>query len=136
MNFFAKKCNYMPKNEIDAAYADMFANQFTDIFNAVAPILLSTNASQDALSNSTVFMVTIPLTLTRLEARIVQNGHGLIAGRSISYADIFLASIMDVLGNMRDSVLSAYPNVNALFVRVRSMPRIATWILNRPNTNI
>ncbi len=136
VNFLAKKCDFMPKNDIDAAYADMFANQFTDIYNAASEIFLSANSSQTSAGNSTLFNGTIPLTLKRLEARIIENGCGVIAGRYISYADIFMASILDVLGNARDSVLSSYPNVKALDIKVRSMPKIATWILNRPKTDI
>lgn len=137
VNYLAKKCDFMPKNDIDAAYADMFANQFTDIYNAASAIFLSTNSTDQITSpNSTLFNVTIPLTLKRLEARIIENGCGVIAGRYISYADIFMADILDVLGDKKESVLSAYPNVKALDIKVRAMPKIATWILNRPKTLI
>ena len=127
----------MPKNDLDAAYADMFANQFTDIYNAASAIFLSSNSTgQNNSLESTLYNATIPLTLKRLEARIIENGCGVIAGRYISYADIFLASILDVLGDKRDSVLSSYPNVKALDIKVRSMPKIAAWILKRPKTDI
>jgi glutathione S-transferase len=136
VNYFAKKCDLIPKNHIEAAYADMYANQFTDIFNVASAIALNSNSTQSTASNSTLFNVTIPLTLKRLEARIIENCCGVIAGRHISYADIFMASILDVLGKARDGVLSYYPNVKALDIKVRSKPRIAAWILKRPQTDL
>ena len=134
MNYIARKCDFVPRHDIEMAYADMFANQFTDIYNAASAAFLDTNATSQAIANANLLNNTWPLTLKRAEARILANGCGVLAGRDISYADIYLSTILDLVGNNRDNLIMAYPNVKALDARVRAMPKIANWIKNRPVT--
>ena len=134
MNYIARKCDFVPRHDIEAAYADMFANQFTDIYNVASAAFLDTNATSQAITNANLLNTTWPLTLKRAEARILANGCGVLAGRDISYADIYLSTILDLVGNKRDNLTMAYPNVKALDARVRAMPKIADWIKNRPVT--
>ena len=44
----AKKCHLIPKNDIQAGFADMYANYFTDIFNSIAAFNQTTDATLEA----------------------------------------------------------------------------------------
>ena len=135
VNLIAKKCDFVPRNEIEVAYAEMFSHQFTDVFNLANAAFMNANSTNQT-NILTVLNATLSLTLKRVEERIIANplGCGVIAGRDISYADIYLSAILDLVGNQRDNVTMPYPNVKALDARVRSMPKIAEWIKNRPVT--
>ena len=115
----------------------MFSQQFNDVYNvASAAFMNATSTNQTNFSPVTALNGILPLTLKRTEERIIANCNGVIAGRDISYADIHLSAILDLVGNQRDNITMSYPNVKALDARVRTMPKIAEWIKNRPITNI
>lgn len=131
----------MPNDEIEEAFANMFALQFTDVFNAYSSIALETNKTAQSIKYAAFFSGIWTLTLKRTDERISANKHGLIAGRKISYADIYLSTMLDYplspnTGRTREEFLSIYPNIKIVDTKVRSLPRIAKWVLNRPQTDI
>jgi len=134
----------MPQNEFDAALADMYALQFSGVLNSFIFIIMSQNQNQS--SNLTqnrfdqFFSGIWSLTLNRTEEQICANGHGVIAGRHLSYADIYLSSLLDLAiatntNRTREQYTNAYPNIRQLDIRVRSLPRVAEWLIVRPKSD-
>ena len=129
----------MPENEFDAAVADMYAMQFTDVLNSFIFIIMSQNQSSN-LRFDQFFSGIWSLTLNRTEQQICANGHGVIAGRHLSYADIYLSSLLDLAmatntNRTREQYTNAYPNIRQLDIRVRSLPRVAEWLIMRPKSD-
>ena len=128
----------------------MFTLQFTDVLNAILPIASmgrSNYTNPDNTNSSRLYAnffssnSTWTLTLSRAEERICANGRGVIAGRGISYADIYLSSLLDLANvngtnQSRDVILNSYPNIKALDLRVRTLPGVAAWLVTRPVTAI
>jgi glutathione S-transferase len=146
VNFLAKKCHLMPENEFDAALADMYALQFTDVLNSFLNINMNQNQNFSGNTNRTqnrfdqFFSGIWSLTLNRTEEQICANGHGVIAGRHLSYADIYLSSLLDLAiitstNRTREQYTNAYPNIRQLDLRVRSLPRVAEWLIVRPKND-
>ena len=141
MNLLAKKCDLLPDDYIEAAYADMFALQFTDVFNAFGQILFDPTNNQSARYND-FFNGIWSLTMNRTEERIRSNAKQnckVIAGKDVSYADIYLSSILELASTKgtnrtREQYLDAYPNIKQADIKVRSRPGIARWLMTRPRT--
>jgi glutathione S-transferase len=141
VNLLAKKCDLLPDDDIEAAYADMFALQFTDVFNAFGQILFDTPNNQSARFNE-FFNGIWSLTMNRTEERIRSNAkHNckVIAGKDLSYADIYLSSILELASakgtnRTREQFLDAYPYIKQVDIKVRSRPGIARWLMTRPIT--
>ena len=144
MNYFAKKCGLIPKDDIDAAFADMFALQFTDVFNVISAITINPNnltSSKQLESYNSFFNSIWTLTLNKTEERIKANKYKVIAGKEISYTDLYLSSLLDLAATpgtnrTRNEFLNIYPNIKNLDIKVRSLPRIAKWLITRPKTDI
>jgi glutathione S-transferase len=157
----AKKCCLIPRDDIQAGYADMYVHYFTEMFDLISSytmesviflifyltiylLMLRLNDKnkkfQDAALKqskyNTLVNTTWPLFLSRVEARIIaNNGCGVIAGWDISYADLYLVSVLDFYKTQFSGNLDAYPNVKALDARVRALPKVAAWLSTRPITS-
>lgn len=142
VNFLAKECKLLPESSMEAAYANMFAQQYTDVLNAFSFVYNAQNLTDQVRAQlyAQFFSSIWPLTLNRTEERICSNGHGVIAGHRISYADIYLSALLDLAtvpgtNVTREQFTNVYPNIRQLDVRVRSLPSIARWLIIRPKTN-
>ncbi len=131
----AKKCCLIPKNDIQAGYADMYAHYFTEIFDLIGAYNFEQDPTLKTQKYNTLVNTTWPLFLQKVEARIIaNNGCGVIAGNDVSYADLYLVAILDNYYKIFNGNLDAYPNVKALDARVRAIPKVAAWLASRPNT--
>lgn len=120
----------------------MFALQFTDVFNSFGQILFDTTSSNQSARFNDFFNGIWSLTMNRTEERIRTNAkHNckVIAGKDVSYADIYLSSILELASTKgtnrtREQYLDAYPNIKQTDIKVRSRPGIARWLMTRPRT--
>ena len=131
----ANKFCLVPRDDLDAAFADMYANQLHDLYQLVNDAYFERDPVKQKLLQDTLFNTTWPNNLKAFEARLITNGCGVIAGKEISYADIYLSSMLDFLGPKKEEILRAYPSVNGLEARIRALPKIAEWIAKRPKTD-
>ena len=131
----ANKFCLIPRDEIDAAFADMYAEQLHDIYQLVNDANFESDPAKQKILLENLFNTTIPNNLKVFEARLVTNGCGVLAGKEISYADIYLSSMLDFLGTRKDEILRSYPSVHALDARIRALPKISDWLAKRPKTD-
>jgi hypothetical protein len=125
----------IPRDDIQAGYADMYAHYFSEMFDLISSYYFETDAQLKQSKYNTLATVTWPLFLSRVEARIIaNNGCGVIAGYDVSYVDLYLVSILDFYKTLFGGNLDAYPNVKALDARVRALPKVAAWLATRPAT--
>jgi len=112
---------------------NMYAHQMGDLFNRIAEVMIETNSQRKLQLEETLFNQTWPANLNFFETQLKRNSYfGFLIGCSLSWADIYLAQIVELLNERKDKMLINYPSVKDLETRVRSMPRVAEWIANRP----
>ena len=104
----------------------MYGEQISDLFNEFASL---TDASDHARFNETWSR-----NLNYFEKRIVENKSGFLVGSSLSWADIYLAQMVEFMDIRQDEILSYFPYVRRLTTKVRDIPLIADWIRRRPST--
>jgi glutathione S-transferase len=76
----------------------------------------------------------VPSHLEILETRLVSNGSGWLAASGITYADLYLFTLLGNLGEKRELALANFPHVRKLEEAVKSHPLIAEWLNKRPIT--
>lgn len=75
-----------------------------------------------------------PFHLKQFEDRIIKNKYGYLVGFELSYVDLYLHSLLDWLGDKRDSILKDYPNIKNLIGKIESNERISAYLKSRPKT--
>jgi glutathione S-transferase len=99
----------------------MYSNQLNDLFNT-----LPTPGTNNTLMAS-LFRNGLKL----FENRLINN-NGFIAGTRFTYADLHLSAILENLKEQKNEILREFPNVMELDRKLRSMPRIMSYLQNRP----
>ena len=113
----------------------MYGAQMNDVYSSIAAIFRQTDpAKQQELVRDLRERI-VPQNLQAAERRIEQSGSGFLVGNSVSWADFYLVTNLEYLGEERDSLLSRFPQVLALDRFIRSIPSISNWIRNRPPTD-
>ncbi len=108
------------KNDIDTAFANMYSDQLTDLYNKLpAPS-----------ENNSLVTVLFKTYLKPFEERLVRN-KGFLAGNRISYADLYLSSMLENLMDQKNETLKEFPFIDALDKKVRNMHRIKEYLQNR-----
>jgi glutathione S-transferase len=68
------------------------------------------------------------------ESKLSSTNSGFLVGSKVTWADLYLSSILDNLGNRTNSVLDKFNRIKRLDQRVKSIPNIAKWLSKRPVT--
>ena len=86
---------------------------------------------QDRLTNEV-----IPNNMKLFESKLAKTNTGYLIGNGLTWADLYLSSILEWLGPNKDAVLNNFPHLKAFEQKIRSLPRIAEWISKRPKTDM
>lgn len=71
-----------------------------------------------------------------LDSRLGKNGSGYLVGSSLSWADIYLAQMVEFIDDqVRHDLMKKFSNVKQSTSKVRDIPLIADWIRRRPITD-
>ena len=72
--------------------------------------------------------------LTKLECRLDGRGGQFFAGNNLTWADLFLFNVMELLcGNLKMELnMDKFPKLANLNCRVGELPNIKQWVKNRP----
>ena len=74
-----------------------------------------------------------PVYLKTFEERLGTN-NGWLVGGCMTWADLYLAVVLEWIGPQEDAILAQFVKCDALSKRVKSIPQIAEWIKKRPVT--
>lgn len=78
---------------------------------------------------------TLPQFLKFFDERAGKSGSGFLAASGLTWADLYLMCILDMMGEKREATLENFKNLKALDQKVRSHPKIAEWLGKRPKTD-
>jgi glutathione S-transferase len=113
----------------------MYGHQLGDLFNQIAAFN-NANETQREVLGPRLFNQTWPLNLGFFETRLIRNGrNGFLVGNKYSWADLFLAELIENIPSSRITLLDNYPQVKNLNFQIRSLPQIREWISTRPVTD-
>ena len=76
----------------------------------------------------------IPKYLGTLEKSVASNPHGWFYGSKVSYVDFLFVHVTDYLKAETPNVLDNFPALKKHDEAVKSLPNIANWIKERPET--
>ena len=77
---------------------------------------------------------TFPAALANFEKFVAGNSHGWLVGSKVTYGDLGVYLLLDMLSHLSPTVLDKFPSLSQLKNRVESLPNIAKWIQTRPQT--
>jgi glutathione S-transferase len=126
----AKKFNIAGSNDIETAYVDMYTGQLLDLFDQIARYSMETNITV----KERLFNETWSRNLAFFESRLNLTNTGFLIGSKITWADLYLSSVLDNLGNRTNSVLEKFNRVKRLDQRVKAIPNVNRWLKQRPVT--
>jgi glutathione S-transferase len=126
--YLANKFCIAGKNDIDIAYVDMYTSQLLDLFDQIGKYQFETNATaREQLFNQT-WSTNMPI----FENKLAQTNTGYLVGNALTWADLYLSSILDNLGDRYNQVLASFSKIKALDQKVKSVPQVADWLKKRP----
>ena len=118
--FIATRLNLVGRNDIETAFANMYSDQLTDLFNRLP----------EPSENNSLITTLFRNYLRPFEDRLMKN-NGFLAGTKLTYADLYLSSMLENLKEQKNETLKDFPFINALDNRVRNMLRIKDYLQNR-----
>ena len=68
------------------------------------------------------------------ENKLNQTNTGYLVGKSVTWTDLYLMSVLDWVLEKHSSVLDKVPAVKKHYDAVRGLPNVAKWIASRPVT--
>jgi glutathione S-transferase len=96
----------------------MYADQLSDLFSKLT------------IGNKTLNKELFVTNLKYFEERLAKN-FGYLASSKLTYADLYLSSMLENLSDLKNETLKDFPHVANLDRRIRRMPRIKSWLARR-----
>lgn len=128
----ARKFDISGRNDLETSYVDMYTSQLLDLFDRIGTYNFETNMTiKEQLFNAT-WSTYLPF----FESKLKKTNTGYLVGSTLTWADLYLSSILDNLGNRYDRVLEKFPEIVKLDKMVKSLPRIAQYLKKRPVTEM
>jgi glutathione S-transferase len=132
--YLARRFNLAGQGEREQAEVDMYADQITDLFNDYVRAVFETDEARKAELNEKFKTQTAPNNFKTFEARLAQSQSGYFVNSGVTYADLYLLGVLDVISESNDTLLASLPHVKKLSDDLRAHPKIAAWIASRPAT--
>jgi glutathione S-transferase len=78
----------------------------------------------------------VPKLLRMFEQRLHRTGANHLLPSGLSIADLYLFHAVEWLGDRREHHLAQHPGIVRVITHVLSQPKVATYLENRPETNL
>jgi glutathione S-transferase len=112
----------------------MFADQITDLTNEFVKAIFEKDENRKKDIQDRLGSEVIPNNLKIFESRLGKNNSGYLIGKSLTWTDLYLVSVLDWLGENKQPTLEHFPHLKAFDQQIRAIPSIAQWISKRPKT--
>jgi len=125
--YLGRKFNLIGANEWEAAKCDEYADAMNDLFLELVKFAYEKNEEKKA-EYKLAFLTSAPKYLDKFEAIQNDNGGSFLVGKSMTWADIFIADKLRSFEETVDGILNAYSNLRNLKDAVYSSPAIKAYI--------
>lgn len=130
--FVASQVGLTGKNDMENWEIDAVVDTINDLKTKITSWFHETNEADKETQKETLDNEIMPLLLGKLDSWAAKNGGHLAVGK-LTWADIFFVAItdftMDIYGK---NFVTEYPNLVSVRENVVSIPKIKTWIDQRP----
>ncbi|XP_068085137.1 glutathione S-transferase-like [Anabrus simplex] len=132
--YVAKLVGLVGKDDLEDLEIDSVVDTIVDLKNVLVEYYFEKDEAIKQKKKDIAVKETVPQFLSKLDARLKENG-GYFVGGKLTWADVYFAAghetINDIVG---DNVVEKYPHLQALAEKVQAFPAIKAWIAKRPIT--
>nr|QUF59400.1 glutathione S-transferase GSTS4-1 [Brachionus angularis] len=129
--YLARKFRLAGKSIEEQAVVDMFGDQVTDIMNEFVKTVQESDENKKKQIMQHVQNEVMPNNLKLFEARIAESRSGYLVPSGLTWTDLYLFNLLEMLADKKDQVLQMFPNIKKLDQNIRSNPRIAAYLAKR-----
>jgi glutathione S-transferase len=135
LRYLGKTYNLAGDNDLEAAKCDEMVEAMTDLKMAVIKYFTETDEAKKAEIKTSLESETFPKFLT-VWSKTVEVNNGFLVGKRLSYADLCIASYLEVYSDMFPDMdfLAKFPTLKSHQERVFNTPGIKEWIAKRPKS--
>lgn len=132
--YVAEKHGLAGENALENAQIAGIGDVIQDIQNQLFKFHFEKDETKKETLKKEFLENSAPKYLDVLEKQIKKNAspEGWLYGSKVTYVDLRVARIMNVIKKMAPALLDNYPGVAALNDKVLALPKIAKWIAERP----
>ena len=127
--FLAERFDLAGSNDVENAEIAGVVDMMVDLFGKFIDVMFEKDEDRKAELQKKLNEDTLPSTLSRLEKKITTNGWFCVA--NVTYADLYFQNLAF---GIPAEALSKFPGLVALKGKVESLPNIAKWLKDRPET--
>jgi len=134
--FLAERFGFMGSNDLENAQINIVVDCVNDILLAHSKLIYMKDQTQKATETQKFQDEILPIHLTNLQKMLNANegGSGFFVGAKVSVADISVYHCIDTLEKLGTVIeWDKFSNLQGLTKRVASIPKIRTWLDNRPD---
>lgn len=78
---------------------------------------------------------TVPHHFKLFETKLNESKGPYLFGNKLTWADLFLVTVVEWLGDKKQSAIDHFPALKKQDETVRNVPNIAKWLQSRPDTS-
>jgi len=131
--YLGKKYNLAGDSDFEAAKCDEMVEAMTDVRTAYFKAFMETDEAKKAEGLKIHKTETFPKYLQKCNDILQKNGTYFV-GKRLSYADLNIASYLQIFSESLEGLLTAFPLVKAHQDTVFNTAGIKEWIAKRPKT--
>ena len=134
--YLAKQCGMAGEDDMAALIVDSAADAVKDLGTKAGPIYFEKDEEKKAALIKDLTENVVPRVLGGLEKLAAANTctEGWLYGPKVSYADFYFYHSLTYLLGIVPDLLDKYPALKKLNESVTTLPNIAKWIKERPDT--
>nr|QUF59401.1 glutathione S-transferase GSTS4-2 [Brachionus angularis] len=129
--YLGRKFKLAGKSLEEQAIVEMYGDQVTDVMNEFAKTVTEKDENKKKQIMQNVQNEVMPNNLKLFEARIAESRSGYLVPSGLTWADLYLFNLLEMLGDKKDQVLQMFPNIKKLDENIRANPRIAAYLAKR-----
>jgi len=135
--YFARKYQLVPEDPYLAALCDEYVDALREAYSGSFPIVITHDPKEKTEKLAEYVKTLKSRFLDVFESIAKANGGKHLVGASLTWADIYLAHLMDQWMNLFGvDLVEGYPSLKNVKETVVNKPQIKAWIAKRPKTKI
>merc|ERR1712018_323156 len=134
--FLANKFNLAGSTPLEKGQADMIVDFCTDFFNELVKGYFEKDETKKKELEEKMKNEVAPAFLKNMTTIITSNGGQWLVGKGLTWADIAVSMIIEMMASKDEAILTKCPPLGDLMKRVHSQPKIKAWREKRPKTTM
>ena len=134
----AKKFKLAGTNDLEQVQVDMYVDQTNDLLNEMIRALTEKDETKKAELNAKLQNELAADNFKIFVAKLNQTNSGYLVGKSLTFADLFVMHITELLSR-DEKIKQSLDNFQELkkhYEKIRAIPNIEKWLKSRPVTSV